>query len=263
MPAVADSYRISAKYYDGAYAAMLDLVDAPFYVDLARQYGGPVLEIGCGTGRVLLPIARQGIEIHGVDHSAPMLELLREKVSREERAVRDRITVQEGDMRDFRLPGKFPLIILPFRPMQHMYTVPDQVRALTTAASHLAGGGILAFDVFFPKFERLPVDMGKELLETSWRSPSDPEIEVRRFYRKDVLDKVNQSLTLTFIFRSFRRDQLVHEETETLRMSYYTYPHLRALFLLAGLEPIAEYGGFDKSPLDNNAQEMIFLLRKA
>ena len=71
MPRTTESYRIAAKYYDGAYAAMKDLVDAPFYSELARQCGGPVLEIGCGTGRVLLPIAREGIEIHGVDNSAP------------------------------------------------------------------------------------------------------------------------------------------------------------------------------------------------
>jgi hypothetical protein len=67
------SYNTSAKYYDGAYAVKADLVDLPFYVDLATKFGGPVLEIGCGTGRVLLPIARQGIEIHGVDNSLPML----------------------------------------------------------------------------------------------------------------------------------------------------------------------------------------------
>lgn len=262
MPESVDTYLISAKYYDGAYAAMHDLVDVPFYVDLARLYGGPVLEVGCGTGRVLLCIARLGIEIHGVDSSAPMLDILNRNLFQEAPAVRDRVRLYPGDMREFRLPGRFPLIIIPFRPMQHMYTVPDQLRALTTAASHLADGGILAFDVFYPKFERLAVDLGEEQLETSWSLPSDPETVVRRFYRKDELDKINQSLALTFIFRTFYRNQLVREENETLKMSYYTYPHLRALFLLAGLEPVAEYGAFDKSPLDNNSQEMIFLLRK-
>ena len=62
------SYNTSAKYYDGAYAVKADLVDLPFYVDLAKKFGGPVLEIGCGTGRVLLPIARQGIETVSYTH---------------------------------------------------------------------------------------------------------------------------------------------------------------------------------------------------
>ena len=77
MRAAVDSYSVTAKYYDGAYAAKQDLVDLPFYLDLAEQTVGPILEIACGTGRVLLPIARKGIEIHGVDNSRPMLKILR------------------------------------------------------------------------------------------------------------------------------------------------------------------------------------------
>lgn len=73
---------------------------------------------------------------------------------------------------------------------------------------------------------------------------------------------MNQIITLTFIFRTYREDRVVLEETETLKMSYYTYPHLLALFKLVGLEPVAEYGSFAKTPLDNSAGEMIFLLRR-
>jgi len=77
------------------------------------------------------------------------------------------------------------------------------------------------------------------------------------------VDKINQSFSVTFIFRTYRNGQLTAEENDTLKMSYYTYPHLRTLFLLAGLELVAEYGSFAKGPLDNSADEMIFLLRKA
>src|ERR1700746_824555 len=153
MPSAIDSYHVAAKYYDGAYGAMRDLVDAPFYLGLAKEIGGPVLEIGCGTGRVLLPLARGEIEIHGADNSAPMLGVLRDSLAREDAEVRRRVTLHAGDMREFRLNRTFPLVTIPFRPMQHMHTVADQVRALTTAAAHLADGGILAFDVFYPKFE--------------------------------------------------------------------------------------------------------------
>jgi hypothetical protein len=140
-----------------------------------------------------------------------------------------------------------------------MFTVADQVAALRSAAAHVAKGGILAFDVFYPKFERLPQKIGEEQLEVEW-SPASETI-IRRYYRKDALDKVNQALSLTFIFRTYRNEQLICEESESLKMSYYTCPHLRALFLMADLEPIAEYGSFAKTPLDNTAEEMIFLLR--
>jgi SAM-dependent methyltransferase len=256
-----NSYSVSAKYYDGAYESMRDQVDAPFYVDLAKQRGGPVLEIGCGTGRVLLPTARQGIEIHGLDNSGPMFSVLKENLSREQPDVRNRVTLHAGDMRDFRLHRKFPLVTIPFRPMQHMHTIQDQVRALSTAASHVAEDGTLAFDVYFPRFEVLHLGIGEERLEAEWSPASDPETVIRRSVRKDSFDKINQAFTYTFIFRSYRKGELALEETDTLKMSFYTYPHLQALFLLAGLEPVAEYGSFDKAPLDNSAQEMIFLLR--
>ncbi len=263
MPAVVDSYQLSAKYYDAAYATMKDLVDAAFYLDLARQSGGPVLEIGCGTGRILLPIARQGIAIHGVDNSAPMMAILKQKLLQEAPAVRSKVSLHAGDMRELRLDRKFALVTIPFRPMQHMHTLRDQLRALTSAACHLAEDGKLVFDVFYPKYDLLPMAMGQEILEAEWSPASDPETVVRRYFRKTEFDKIHQSFTFTFYFRTFHRGQPTREETETLKLSYFTYPHLQALFLLAGLEPVAEYGSFDRAPLDNRSQEMIFILRKA
>jgi SAM-dependent methyltransferase len=262
MPSTIDSYHVAAKYYDGAYGAMRDLVDAPFYLNLAMEVGGPVLEIGCGTGRVLLPIARAGIEIHGVDNSRPMLGTLKENLAGESPETRGKVTLHSVDMRKFRLNRKFPLVIIPFRPMQHMYTVSDQVRALKSAARHVGEGGTLAFDVFYPKFDILRLGIGEERLEAEWTSPSDPQTVIRRYYRKDAVDKINQTTSLTFFFRRFCNGRLESEENDTLKMSYYTYPHLRALFLLAGLEPVAEYGSFAQTPLDNSAEEMIFLLRR-
>ncbi len=258
-----DTYHIIAKYYDAAYAAKQDLVDLPFYLDLATQSRGPVLEIACGTGRVLLPIARKGIEICGVDNSLPMLKILKEHFAREPQEVRQLVTVQEGDMRTFCLNRKFPLVMIPFRPMQHMFTVEDQVAALRTAAAHLTDQGTLAFDVFYPKFEMIWTKIGEEVPEMEWSPSSDRTKIVRRFFRKDSIDKINQIFSFTFIFRTYQAGELIQEETEPFRLCYYTYPHLRALFLLAGLEPIAEYGSFAKTPLDDTAEQMIFLLRKS
>jgi SAM-dependent methyltransferase len=257
-----DIYEVLAKYYDGAYAVKKDLVDLPFYLELAKQVGGPVLEIACGTGRVLLPIARAGIQIDGVDSSPAMLHILKHQMDSEPPAVRERIRLHEGDMRDIRLQRKYPLVTIPFRPMQHMHTVPDQVKALQTAAFHLDEGGILAFDVFYPKFELLQGGIGQEVLELEWPDPSNPKWTIRRFFRKDAVDKIQQTFYFTFLLRTFEGEEMVREESTSMTLCYYTYPHLRTLFLLAGLEVAQEYGSFAKAPLDNNATEMIFLLRK-
>jgi len=258
-----DSYNTSAKYYDDAYAAVPELVDLPFYLDLAKKIGGPVLEMGCGTGRVLLPIARAGIAIHGLDSSPAMLQILRDHIAREPADIQRRIVIHEGDMRTFRGQQKYPLVTIPFRPMQHMYTVPDQVHALKTAAFHLQSNGILAFDVFFPKLASIHAGIGEERLEIEWPVVSHPGRAVRRYFRKESVDKVNQNFSATFIYRIYDGDVMVSEETAPLKMAYYTYPQLRALFLLAGLEPVEEYGSLTKAPLDNNATDMTFLLRKS
>jgi SAM-dependent methyltransferase len=222
-----------------------------------------VLEIGCGTGRILLPIARAGIEIHGVDASPHMLKILKERVAAEPADVRGKVHFHQGDMRQVRLGRKFPLVIMPFRPMQHMHTLEDQLAALRTAALHLTPHGILAFDVFFPNFEKILAGVGQEVQEIEWPVPGQPGKMIRRYYRKDSLDKIHQTIGLSFIFRTYDSGKLVQEESEQFSMSFYTYPHLRALFQLAGLEPIAEYGSFNKTPLDNSSPEMIFLLRKS
>lgn len=257
-----DTYELSARYYDAAYAA-IDLVDVSFYLDLAREIGGPVLEIGCGTGRVLLEIARSGIEIHGLDQSPAMLEVLKAKLERESLEVRDRVTLHSGDMRSARLNKQFSLVIIPFRPLQHMHTVEDQLAALRTAAAHLGDDGRFAFDVFYPKFDTAFSGIGEERFEMEWPVDGKPGTIIRRFFRKEFIDKIHQSFGGTFLYRTFEGDQLVREETAPLHMTWYMYPQLRALFLLAGLEVVEEYGSFAKAPLDNSGVEMIFVVKKA
>ena len=263
MSTAIDNRRVSAKYYDEAYATKEDIEDLAFYVDIAKADGGPVLELACGTGRVLLPIAREGISIHGIDNSWSMLNVLQDKLRQELKDVRELVSTSHGDIRSFRSNREYPLVIIPFRPLQHMYTVEDQVAALQTAAFHLKGGGTLVFDVFYPKFDSLNSKLGQAFLELEWTPQSDPSKVIRRYLRKESVDKINQNFTATFIFRTYQGERLVQEETESLKMSYYTYPHLRGLFLLAGLEIVDEYGSFERAPLDNEAQQMIFALKRS
>jgi SAM-dependent methyltransferase len=266
MAALEDSYDVSAKYYDAAYAKFAEkqvLVDAGFYLELARRSGGPVLEIGCGTGRILLSIARSGIAVEGLDNSRYMMGVLRKHLAAEPPEVRSRVALHAGDMRDFRLGRRFPLVLIPFRPMQHMYTQEDQLAALRSAATHLDDGGLLAFDVFYPKFEIIPTGIGEEILELEWHLESDPSKTVRRYFRKESYDKIAQNFSATFLFRTYDGEKLVSEESEPLKMSYYTYPQMRGLLALANLRIVEEYGSFKKTPMDNDATQMILVVRQA
>src|SRR5215469_9238619 len=210
---------VSAKYYDEAYATKEDLVDRDFYVDLAKRVGGPVLELACGTGRILLPIAREGIAIHGVDLSGAMLNVLRNNLKREPKDVRELVSVVEGDMRNFRSNRQYPLVIIPFRPLQHMYTVEDQLAALNTAAFHLEEDGVLAFDVFFPRFASTQSGIGEESLELEWPLKSEAGTIVRRLLFEVAPDKINQNFTATFIFPTYEAGKLMKKKTEQLKMA--------------------------------------------
>src|SRR5438477_11680224 len=119
-----DDYASIAELYDYV-TPYRDRQDVQFYVEAAKQAGGPVLELGCGTGRVLIPTARAGVEITGLDASRHMLGACRERLEREPAEVRSRVQLVEGDIREFRFPRSFRLVTIPFRPFQHLTTVDE------------------------------------------------------------------------------------------------------------------------------------------
>ena len=173
----------SILYYDGDYpsleigearaehAATLArlgmLGDVPFYRDRADETGGPVLEIGCGTGRLTIPLARAGHEVWAVDVSDAMLAQLRAKLAREAPEVRARVHAVRQDATALDLPVKdFRLAAIPFNVLMLIPDLPSERRALSAVAAHLAPGGTLALDVMNPL--TLPLDA-----ETT-PSPSEP-----------------------------------------------------------------------------------------
>jgi SAM-dependent methyltransferase len=255
-------YEIGAKYYDGAYQNNPNLEDVPFYLDLARRFGGPVLEIACGTGRVLLEIARQGIDIWGVDFSKDQLAVLRTKLQQEPLQTRNRVRIIKDDMRTFSLRRRFPLVIVPFRPMQHMYTIEDQISALNAAKAHLAAKGLLAFDVFYPNYAALLQPPGEETLELEWPVPGHAGQVVRRYFRRTKVNFLEQYFEGEFVYRTFEGDRLINEERADFKLGYYTYPQLLLLFRHCALEVVEQYGNFKREPIDI-CKEMIFLLRPA
>src|SRR5262245_51552313 len=149
-------YELVAPFYDADY----DFFRTPSgevasSVEGARRSGGPILEIACGTGRVLLPTARAGIEIAGVDLSRPMLDRLRAKLGAEPEAVRARVSLHEADACTADLGRSFSLVTIPFRSIGHLQEVERQVALYRNARRHLAKGGRLVFDFFLPRLDRL------------------------------------------------------------------------------------------------------------
>src|SRR5262245_26279562 len=114
-----DEYALIADLYDYVVPYRMRQ-DIEFFVEAARACGGPVLEVGCGTGRVLIPTAQAGVQVVGLDLSPRMLEICRDRLSQEPEAVRSRVRLVHADMRNFDLSQEFNLATIPFRPFQHL-----------------------------------------------------------------------------------------------------------------------------------------------
>ena len=138
--------------YDKVYAWKSD--DIQFYVDQARVSGGPILELGCGTGRVTIPIGMAGLEITGLDNSGKMLEVAKVKVSKLS-GIEKNIEFVAGDMTTFSINKQFSLIIIPFNGFLSLLTIDDQRRCLENIKAHLIPDGRLIFDVFVPDLDTL------------------------------------------------------------------------------------------------------------
>lgn len=239
----------TASYYDGSSPGLPG--DQEFYLEEARRAGSDVLEIGCGTGRILVPIAESGVSIVGLDPAAEMLAIARRKLDSAAVDVRARAELVEGDVRDFSLARRFQLAIIPYRAFLHLMTVEDQIAGLRNIHRHLQPGGRLVFNVFDPRFEAFvarsgalgevvtrlgefnhPDDDRRVVLYSSVRYDREKQhlIEQRTFEELDVegrmVDRVHATLTLRYVFR--------HE--------------MEHILARCGFEVEALYGDFKRGP---------------
>lgn len=237
--------------------------DVAFFVAAAQEAGGPVLEVGCGTGRVLIPTARAGIEITGLDLSVHMLAVCRERLAEEPAEVQERVQLVEGDMRDFDLGRAFALATVPFRPFQHLTTVEDQIACLRTIHRHLEPDGRLILDLFNPKLEALTErNLGEEYGEEPGFEVPDGR-RVRRSHivtARDVHEQVLRAELIYYVtYPDGKQERLVH--AFPMRWLYrFEAEHLLAR---CGFEVEALYADYDKSPYGSvYPGELIFVAKK-
>ena len=231
-----DEYEgVLSRNYDALYGVMRDPSgDAAFYRQLAQEAGGPVLELGCGTGRVLLPIAALGIPSVGVDASPAMLAALRAK------NPPPNLELVQESMETFDLgERRFRLVTCPFRAFQHLLTVDAQLAALANIRRHLAPGGAFAFDVFDPKLAWISAPADTERLDATFTIDG---VETRRF-AKVRTDLATQIMEVTFRFEPAQSDG-----NTTVRLRWFYRYEMEHLLARAGFTDVIIYGGYDRRP---------------
>jgi SAM-dependent methyltransferase len=251
-----------AEFYDHL-DVYVNRGDVDFFVSEAIAARGPVLELGCGNGRVLLPCARDGASIWGLDDSEAMLARCRRKLALEPEDVRRRVTLQQGDMRDFRFDTEFQLVTIPFRPFQHLAAVEEQLDCLASIHRALAKGGRLILDLFNPSLTAL-VDESRFNEHPSGEPFKLPDGRVvERTERVTGRDYLAQVVSIDLIFSvthpEGRREKLV----QSIEMRYLFRFEVEHLLARGGFEIEAAYCDYKRTPLEAGPpQELVYVARK-
>jgi SAM-dependent methyltransferase len=207
--------------------------DVDFYVELAREAEGPVVELAAGTGRITIPIAqRAGKEVIGIDLSPAMLELAREHAA--EAGVE--LDLREGDMRDLDLVDATDLVICPYRALLHLPTWSDRRRVFERVARALRPGGRFAWNAFV--FDH------RYAVEYDGRWQDEPQRHLTEYAPGD------------------NRVDITLEDGPTLSLWSITRSEWEGLLDVAGLEIEALYGWFDRRPFDDASREFVWIARK-
>jgi SAM-dependent methyltransferase len=235
-PGQRDSYTTIAQLYDAWSRSVREDVD--FYVEEAKRSGGPVVELGVGTGRIAIPIARAGIDVIGVDSSEGMLRVARDAAA--EAGVAERLDLRLGDLRTPPVHGPVPLVICPFRSLLHLRDDGERLRALAAVYELLPPGGRFIFDVFTPAPDDIEETHGRWL-----------EREPGIFERADW-DTAARTLTLSVKGSA---------GATTMSLAWLSPIEWQLLLQKGGFEVEASYGWFDRRPF-TGGEDSIWVARR-
>ncbi len=226
--------------------------DRDFYVDLARRSNGPVLEVACGTGRILIPCLQAGVDIDGLDLHAPMLQVL----LRKSKALGLDPRVYLSDMRGFSIDRRYALIFIAFNGFVHASTTEAQLNTLRACKDHLLPGGMLVFNTFFPGLEIIAGKEGTPVLEHEVLDAATGRLV--RIYDTRTLNRIDQIQYSHIEIQELDGDGRVvasHHSDTSMRWTFI--PEMELLIRTAGFARWQICGGFDRQPLRSESDLMV------
>lgn len=253
-----DPYR-DAVLYDLEYAGHEE--DCRHYAALAKASGGPVLELGCGTGRLSVAMARTGVRVDGLDLSPSMLAGLDRRLTAASESVRERVRAWQADFRDVAhpptQPGAYPLVVWPFNALHHCQG-PEEIRQVLDGVRQvLAPGGRLAVDCYLPAIELYDRDPAERIEERDFVRPDTGEVLTS--WEQGWWDPERRVHHVRYVYR--RADGTEHHTQLQLRM--YPLSELLALFREAGWTLLRQAQDFEGAPVQEGALKWVGLLEPA
>jgi len=241
------------EHYD-LLAQMTAPEDLPFHRAMVLEYGGPVLDLGCGTGRIALELAREGADVTGVELSAQMLERALEKAEQQEIGV----TLALGDLREFDLERIFSLIVLGYNTLNHLLKDDDLERCLATIRRHMDERSVLVIDTFQPSLSFLGNEPEKRRPILRFRDPYlEKEMLISEENHYEPTTQINR------IVWSYAADEVEDTRVEELSMRLFFPRELDTILKLSGFVIEVKYGNYDRSPFGSTSPKQLFVLRRA
>jgi SAM-dependent methyltransferase len=251
------NYDRFARFYD------LDTAesdaDLPFWLNLARRTGGPILEVACGTGRVMLPLARAGYDVVGVDVSPAMLAIAREKLGRA--GLSERTELVQTDALELRLGRQFPLAIVALNSFGHFLEEGEPEQALVRIREHLRPGGLVALDLTNPTPGAFGETSGVVIHDYSRAGPDPGWTTVK--LRSQALDPIEQIVEVSSIYDEVGPSGEIRRTLASFGLRYFYRIELRLLFERVGFTLETTYGSYDLDPLEESSDRLIAIGRQA
>ena len=255
MKIIKNRYVHSADLYDLDQRDNL-LADIPFYLEYAKKQNGHILELGCGTGRVAIELAKAGFSVTGLDISEPMLEICKNKINKLAENIQNKINIINGNMTEFFIDRKFALIIAPFRAFQTLTNDNDIKKCLKCIKNHLSKDGKFIINVFRPRKKMDETWCYKE--KTQWEQDDSARgIHVVKKEYGDKIDIKNQIIYPSFIYEVTDKNGKTEKYLEHLELKYYYHEQLKQLLENNGLNISEEFGWYDKSEIENGRELII------
>jgi SAM-dependent methyltransferase len=247
---------ILARLYD----AFPFAADLPLYLELAAAQGGRVLEVACGSGRVLVPLAQAGHQVTGVDASAHMLAVAREKLAAAGPAAEANARLVQGDMRSFQLDERFDLAVIAVKSFAYLTARADQEQTLARVAAHLRPGGLLAIDLMHPAPAWLLEPVGSLRQDLVQDVPAQG-ITVARTEAVVSTDLAAQVRVIRSAYEIVAADGMVRKRFVEWPYRYIYRFEAEHLLERAGFTIEALYGGYQREPFSSESRTMLFLAR--
>lgn len=245
-----------AAFFDADYADYD--VDLPVLEAYAARTGGPLLELGCGTGRALVPLAQAGYEVTGVELSPAMLA--RAEARADAAGVAERVHLIEGDYTTAPLAGPYKFAYIVMNTFLHLPDREAQLAALRHWREHLAPRGLLLIDVFHPDVAQLAALDGRLEWDKTWQDAETGET-IMKFVTR-TLDVAEQTMHVNLIYESVAADGLVRRTVVPFDARYLWRFEGELLLEQAGYTVEAVYGDWDMGPFENTSDRMIFVARR-